>query len=108
MTVLVEPEPVSYTHLDVYKRQNEGRGYVLRRIIRRAILAARRAGSERAVTKDLVAATIEKMGEAYPVLVRDREIIEAVLEREEAGFARTLRTGLTLLEDCLLYTSRCV
>ena len=78
---------------------NEGRGYVLRRIIRRAILAARRAGSERAVTKDLVAATIEKMGEAYPVLVRDREIIEAVLEREEAGFARTLRTGLTLLEE---------
>jgi alanyl-tRNA synthetase len=46
----------------------------------------------------LVAATIEKMGTAYPVLVKDREMIEAVLEREESGFSRTLRTGLSLLE----------
>jgi alanyl-tRNA synthetase len=76
---------------------NEGRGYVLRRIIRRAILAARRAGSERLITGDLVAATIEKMGEAYPVLVKDRELIAAVLDREEQGFGRTLRTGMTLL-----------
>jgi alanyl-tRNA synthetase len=78
---------------------NEGRGYVLRRIIRRAILASRRAGSERALAAALVDATIEKMGEAYPVLVSDRELIVEILEREEAGFARTLRTGLSLLED---------
>jgi alanyl-tRNA synthetase len=78
---------------------NEGRGYVLRRIIRRAVLAARRAGSTRALTGDLVAATIEKMGEAYPVLVKDRELIESVLAREEEGFSRTLRTGLTLLQE---------
>ena len=77
---------------------NEGRGYVLRRIIRRAILAARRAGSEAPLSADLVAATIEKMGAAYPDLVKDRDVITAVLEREEAGFARTLRTGLSLLE----------
>ncbi len=77
---------------------NEGRGYVLRRIIRRAVLAARRAGSEVKLAESLVDATIEKMGGAYPVLVKDRELIVEVLEREEAGFARTLRTGLALLE----------
>ena len=78
---------------------NEGRGYVLRRIIRRAILAARRAGSDRALASSLVDATIEKMGLAYPVLVKDRDLIVEVLEREEAGFARTLKTGLSLLEE---------
>ena len=78
---------------------NEGRGYVLRRIIRRAILAARRAGSETSLVGNLVDATIAKMGDAYPVLVKDRDLIVSILEREEAGFARTLRTGLTLLEE---------
>ncbi len=78
---------------------NEGRGYVLRRIIRRAVLAARRAGAEGALSASLVDATIEKMGVAYPALVKDRDLIVEVLEREEAGFARTLRTGLSLLED---------
>ncbi|HEY1761011.1 MAG TPA: alanine--tRNA ligase, partial [Acidimicrobiales bacterium] len=78
---------------------NEGRGYVLRRIIRRAILAARRVGSDAALTHSLVDATIEKMGVAYPHLVEQRDLIVEILEREEAGFARTLRTGLTLLEE---------
>ncbi|MFZ0768258.1 MAG: alanine--tRNA ligase, partial [Acidimicrobiales bacterium] len=78
---------------------NAGRGYVLRRIIRRAILAARRAGSERSLTAPLVDATIEKLSGAYPALVNDRDLIIEVLEREEAGFARTLRTGLSLLEE---------
>ncbi len=78
---------------------NEGRGYVLRRIIRRAVLAARRAGSEAPLAAALVDATLAKMGAAYPVLVKDRELIIEVLEREEAGFNRTLRTGLSLLEE---------
>jgi alanyl-tRNA synthetase len=78
---------------------NEGRGYVLRRIIRRAILAARRSGSDVALTAALVDATVEKMGEAYPVLVKDRDLIASILEREESGFARTLRTGMSLLEE---------
>jgi alanyl-tRNA synthetase len=77
---------------------NEGRGYVLRRIIRRAILASRRAGSERPLVEDLVDATILKMGEAYPVLKTDRDLIVETLQREESGFNRTLRTGMTLLE----------
>lgn len=77
---------------------NEGRGYVLRRIIRRAVLAARRAGSDRPLLGDLVDATVAKMGDAYPVLRRDRDLIVEIVEREEANFARTLRTGLALLE----------
>jgi alanyl-tRNA synthetase len=78
---------------------NEGRGYVLRRMIRRAILAARRSGSDASLTAPLVDATIEKMGLAYPTLVDQRDLIVEILEREEAGFARTLKTGLALLED---------
>ena len=85
---------------------NEGRGYVLRRIIRRAVLAPPpppppppRAGSEAPLSAALVDATIEKMGATYPVLVKDRDLIVSILEREEAGFARTLRTGLSLLEE---------
>ena len=77
---------------------NEGRGYVLRRLIRRAVLATRRAGADRPLSEALVDATIVKMGAAYPVLERDRDLIVSVLEREEAAFARTLRTGMTLLE----------
>ena len=77
---------------------NEGRGYVLRRIIRRAVLAARRQGRDVALAQALVDATIEKMGSAYPVLVKDRDLIVEILEREEAGFGRTLRTGMTLLD----------
>ena len=79
---------------------NEGRGYVLRRIIRRAILA-QRVAPVRSVrsTSSLVDATIEKMGGAYPVLVKERDLIVEVLEREETGFARTLKTGLSLLEE---------
>ena len=78
---------------------NEGRGYVLRRIIRRAILAARREGSDRAVTESLVTATITKMADAYPSLVADQSLITSILQREEDGFARTLRAGLSLLTE---------
>ena len=78
---------------------NEGRGYVLRRIIRRAILAARREGSDRALTESLVTATIAKMADAYPSLIAEQSLITSILQREEDGFARTLRAGLSLLTD---------
>jgi len=80
---------------------NEGRGYVLRRVIRRAVLAARRLGTESPVTPGLADAAVSVMGEAYPKLREDLDVVRAVLEREEAGFDRTLRTGLALLEDAL-------
>lgn len=78
---------------------NEGRGYVLRRIVRRMIMAARRAGATGQVTPALVAATIESLGEAYPKLVADAELISGVLLREEEGFDRTLRAGMSLLDE---------
>lgn len=78
---------------------NEGRGYVLRRIIRRAILAARREGSEKSITDALLEATTEKMAEAYPVLRNDRELIASVLRREEESFSRTLKAGMALLNE---------
>jgi alanyl-tRNA synthetase len=78
---------------------NEGRGYVLRRIVRRAVLAAQRAGASSQVTPSLVAASIESLGDAYPALRRDADLITSIARREEAGFDRTLRTGMSLLEE---------
>ncbi len=73
---------------------NEGRGYVLRRVVRRAVLAARRLGVEKPVTPILVRAATEVLGTAWPALVENNDVILSVLEREEAGFDRTLRAGL--------------
>lgn len=78
---------------------NEGRGYVLRRVIRRAVVAARRLGFEGHVTGALAATTAEVMGEGYPELRSHLDAVEETLEREERGFDRTLRTGMNLLEE---------
>ena len=78
---------------------NEGRGYVLRRVVRRAVLAARRAGVEKPITPTLVQAAIEVLGEAYPALAAQQDLIVNVVAREEAGFDRTLRAGLSRLEE---------
>jgi len=78
---------------------NDGRGYVLRRIVRRAVLRAHQLGAPAAVTPRLVEAVSEVMGEAYPDLARQRGFVEGVLAGEEERFARTLRAGLRLLED---------
>ena len=80
---------------------NEGREYVLRRIIRRAVRHARLLGHEGAVTGPLVDATVETMGGAYPELVRQHDFIRNVAGREEARFAETMRRGLDLLDDLL-------
>jgi alanyl-tRNA synthetase len=81
---------------------NEGRGYVLRRVVRRAVLAARRhSSSTTAVTPALVDAAVRTFEVAYPQLVADRDLVASVLEREEQQFDRTLRTGLGLLETAL-------
>src|SRR3984957_185328 len=78
---------------------NEGRGYVLRRVVRRAVLAARRAGVEKPVTPALVLAATDVLGEAYPALRAQQDLIVNVVAREEAGFDRTLRSGLSRLEE---------
>ncbi|HXR54150.1 MAG TPA: alanine--tRNA ligase [Acidimicrobiales bacterium] len=80
---------------------NDGRGYVLRRLIRRAILAARRLGVEAQVTGPLAETTVELMKEPYPNLPGRLDLARSVLEREEAAFDRTLKAGLGLLEEAL-------
>jgi alanyl-tRNA synthetase len=78
---------------------NEGRGYVLRRVVRRAVLAARRAGVDKPIGATLVQAATEVLGGAYPTLRAQQDLIVNVVEREEAGFDRTLRAGLSRLEE---------
>ncbi len=78
---------------------NEDRGYVLRRIIRRAVRRAWLLGVERPVMPSLVDATVEVMGGAYPELVTDHELIRDVIGREEQGFRRTLAAGSKLLSS---------
>ena len=78
---------------------NEGRGYVLRRVVRRAVLAARRAGVDKPIAPALVQAATEVLGEAYPTLAAQHDLVVNVVAREEAGFDRTLRAGLSRLEE---------
>src|SRR5580693_71182 len=78
---------------------NEGRGYVLRRVVRRAVMAARRAGVDKPITPTLVQAATDVLGEAYPALRAQQDLIVNVVAREEAGFDRTLRSGLSRLEE---------
>jgi alanyl-tRNA synthetase len=78
---------------------NEGRGYVLRRMIRRAVRHARLLGFEGEITGPLVDATVETMGGAYPDLVRQHDFLRQMAGREEARFGETLRRGLDLLDE---------
>ena len=78
---------------------NEGRGYVLRRIIRRAVRYAFLLGTEQLVMPRLVETAIDVMGNAYPDVVKNRDFLIGVLTREEERFRHTLKTGLSILDD---------
>jgi len=78
---------------------NEGRGYVLRRIIRRAVRHAFMLGTESLVMPRLVETAIDVMGEAYPDVSRQKDFILGVLTKEEERFRHTLKTGLSILSD---------
>ena len=80
---------------------NEGRGYVLRRIIRRAVRRGRQLGVDRPFTPSLVDAAVGILGSAYPALAEQHHLIADVVVREEEGFLRTLATGTTILEEQL-------
>ena len=77
---------------------NEGRGYVLRRILRRAVTFARKLGVREPVLVTIAETVIENMKEAYPDLERNREFVLRVIEQEEARFHDTLDAGMTHLE----------
>ncbi len=80
---------------------NEGRGYVLRRVIRRAIRYARRIGIESGFLAEIADAVIAKMGGAYPELVNNREFILTVLRLEEDRFRQAFENGYAILSDAL-------
>ena len=83
---------------DGIQPSNEGRGYVLRRMLRRVVSHARRMGIQRDVMPPLVARTVERFGHAHPELAENRSYIEQVVTSEEERFAGTLRQGMTLFE----------
>jgi alanyl-tRNA synthetase len=78
---------------------NEGRGYVLRRIMRRAMRHAHLLGAKEPLMHRLVPSLVAEMGQAYPELGRAQLLIEETLEREEIQFRRTLTNGLKLLDE---------
>ncbi|WP_196428881.1 alanine--tRNA ligase [Neisseria polysaccharea] len=80
---------------------NEGRGYVLRRIIRRAVRHGYKLGQSKPFFHKLVADLVKEMGDAYPELKEKQAQIEEALKNEESRFAQTLETGMALLENAL-------
>ncbi|QIG80035.1 alanine--tRNA ligase [Stakelama tenebrarum] len=78
---------------------NEGRGYVLRRIMRRAMRHAHLLGSKDPLMHRMVPALVSEMGQAHPELIRAQSLIEATLLQEETRFRKTLANGLRLLDE---------
>ncbi|WP_237133738.1 alanine--tRNA ligase [Pseudohongiella sp. O18] len=87
--------------LDGVTPSNEGRGYVLRRIIRRAVRHGYQLGVKDVFFYRLVAALVTEMGDAYPALKKDQARVERVLREEEQQFARTLENGMQILEQAI-------
>ena len=89
----------SFLMADGVLPSNEGRGYVLRRIMRRAMRHAHLLGASEPLMHRLVPSLVTEMGQAYPELVRGQALIEEVLLREETQFRKTLDKGLKLLDE---------
>jgi alanyl-tRNA synthetase len=86
---------------DGVQPSNEGRGYVLRRIIRRAIRHGHKLGLKEAFFHKLVQPLVDEMGEAFPELAKAQAIVERSLAQEEARFADTLDNGLKILDSAI-------
>ena len=91
----------SFLIVDGVYPSNEGRGYVLRRIIRRAVRHGHMLGAKIGFFHKLVASLVEQMGEAYPELVKLQAQVEKVLRLEEEQFAKTLDKGMGILNDAI-------
>ena len=92
---------VTFLVADGVHPSNEGRGYVLRKLVRRAVRHGRLLGRTEPFLGDLASVVIATMGDAYPIVVERAAEIHEVLGREEAQFARTLDAGARLLERSL-------
>ena len=90
---------ISFLLADGVMPSNEGRGYVLRRIMRRAMRHARQLGCKKPVIFKLVRVLVELMGEAYPELKRAESLITEIIKLEEERFGETLDRGLKLLDE---------
>ncbi|MFT7266732.1 MAG: alanyl-tRNA synthetase, partial [Porticoccus sp.] len=91
----------SFLIVDGVLPSNEGRGYVLRRIIRRAIRHGNQLGQDQPFFHDLVSDLVDVMGDAYPELIGARTHVEEVLLKEEQQFEKTLDKGMSLLSSVL-------
>ncbi|MFP3873785.1 MAG: alanine--tRNA ligase [Thiohalophilus sp.] len=91
----------SFLIVDGVMPSNEGRGYVLRRIIRRAIRHGHKLGAAQGFFHQLVAPLANEMGEAYPELVKQQTMVEKVLKQEEERFAETLDQGMQILDQAI-------
>lgn len=91
----------SFLIVDGVMPSNEGRGYVLRRIIRRAIRHGHKLNAKTNFFYKIVASLGKQMGQAYPELIEQQAVIEKILRIEEEQFGRTLDRGLALLENIL-------
>ncbi|MFA0813516.1 alanine--tRNA ligase [Microbulbifer epialgicus] len=91
----------SFLIADGVMPSNEGRGFVLRRIIRRAVRHGHKLGHKEVFFYKLVEALAEQMGKAYPELREKQQLIEQALRKEEEQFAKTLDKGMALLESAL-------
>lgn len=102
MRVIVDHiRSASFLIADGITPSNEGRGYVLRRIIRRAARYGFKLGCDDAFFYKLVPALVAEMGETYPELVKSQKQISAVIEQEEKQFSKTLAHGLKILDKTL-------
>ncbi len=86
---------------DLVMPGNEGRGYVVRRLLRRAVRHAWQLGSEKPIMPELAQVTAEIMADAYPDLTENLDFILQVITREEEQFRRTLATGTEMLDEAL-------
>jgi alanyl-tRNA synthetase len=91
----------SFLIVDGVTPSNEGRGYVLRRIMRRAIRHGKKLGAKSDFFNTLVAALVQEMGVAYPELVEKQSLVERIIMKEEEQFARTLDNGMRLLSEAI-------
>ncbi len=93
---------VTFLIADGVQPSNEGRGYVLRRIVRRAVRHGRLLGRREPFLAETASTVIDVMGDAYPLVREERERILGTVAREEAQFARTLDAGTAQLEEALV------
>jgi alanyl-tRNA synthetase len=83
---------------------NEARGYILRRLLRRAVRNARKLGTSQPIMQSMTETVIDTLGEAWPELHQQAKLITRVAVAEEEAFSRTLRTGLVMLDSAIAET----